>query len=519
MPVAIPSTDAAWEEQHLWIADEHKLERPFFRNAFQLRYDQLFEATCARIPYRHVLVVKARKGGITTREQGKQYRRVATGRNERVFTVAQTGEQAEEIFEIAKLMDARYRGENQSYGSTRAIRFKSSRSVYRVAPAKSISFGRGSTPSRLHVTETPFWPVDVDVDEWMTGAVEAARSAEVVVESSPGAVGDWLQTTWEGSKKGQNDWGRVFLAWFHDARLRVRLAGHDAERALRADLTDEEKHLVRLHGLTMEQIAWRRITMRRLKAKFRREYPEDDVTCFLLSGVPFFDADVLQVRLRRCRAPLEVRTVPGGTIKIWRRPREGRRYVLGADCSEGVPAEGNHPAALKVLEVDPCREVASLHGFFRPEFYARLVAQMSRHYNGALAGVEVNNHGHSVISNLLRDGFPRHLLYHHVHYDQATGKRAKRPGWLTSPETRDLLIDELAAAIEGRMLDDGTLAPPYLEVNDREMLGEGMTFRANRVGRYEAAAGCTDDRLIATGIALMVRRVPAREAGVTLLER
>jgi hypothetical protein len=519
VPAAIPATDAAWEERHLWIADERKFERPFFRNGFQRRYDEMFEAACASIPYRHVLVVKARKGGVTTREQGKQYRRVATQRNQRVWTVAQTGEQAEEIFEIAKLMDARYRGENQSYGSTRAIRFKSSRSIYRVGAAKAVSFGRGSTPSRLHITETPFWPPEVDVDEWMAGAAEAARLGEIVVESSPGAVGDWLQTTWEASKRGENDWGRVFLAWWHDEALRVRLAGPDAAAALRADLDEEEKHLVATHHLTMEQVAWRRITRRRLRARFRREYPEDDLTCFLLAGVSFFDADAVQVRLRNCRAPLEVRTMPGGEMKIWHRPREGGRYVLGADCSEGVPAAGNHPAALKVLEVDPCREVAALHGFFRPEYYARLIEQVSRYYRGAFAAVEVNNHGHSVISNLLRNGFPRRLLYHHVHYDEKTGKRAKRPGWLTSSETRDLLLDELAMALEGGMLEDGTRAPPYLEVNDREMLGESLTFRANRVGRYEAASGCTDDRLIATGIALTTRRVPVREAGLVLLPR
>jgi len=80
--------------------------------------------------------------------------------------------------------------------------------------------------------------------------------------------------------------------------------------------TPDEEAIVAKLGLTPEQVAFRRFKIKEIgERSFRELYPEDDVSCFLLSGAQFFPADKLYAQLSapdRCTGRrVELRSVGG----------------------------------------------------------------------------------------------------------------------------------------------------------------------------------------------------------------
>lgn len=82
--------------------------------------------------------------------------------------------------------------------------------------------------------------------------------------------------------------------------------------------------------------------------KFRQEYPGNDVECWLLSGRPRFDGKKLQQMLLAAIDPkfrcylknkgslIDLEENPDGYVRIWKFPKLGRRFVIGADVAEGL---------------------------------------------------------------------------------------------------------------------------------------------------------------------------------------
>ncbi len=74
-------------------------------------------------------------------------------------------------------------------------------------------------------------------------------------------------------------------------------------------MTGDEKRLMAKHGLTLEQINWRRIEIRRSErgeGLFLQEYPEDPLEAFITSGDTYFDQEAMREYLRLVKKPLHV---------------------------------------------------------------------------------------------------------------------------------------------------------------------------------------------------------------------
>jgi len=273
------------------------------------------------------------------------------------------------------------------------------------------------------------------------------------------------------------------------------------------DLTEEEQQLKQAHGLSDDQLRWRREKQRQLRDRFPQEYPENDLHCFLASGRCCFDKTALLEAQRRIAgeptpesiSQLEARdgkslSVAPARLLVWRRPEEGRKYVIGADVAEGL-AHGDASAACVLDETG--EQVAELHGRIPPGRFARLLDALGRLYQHAELGVERNNHGHTVLDALgnTLDYYP---LYHHRSYDQS-GTSSERSGYPTNAQTKPILIDDLAEA----------LAEGFLLVHSTGLVDECLTFVTTDSGSQEAQPGKHDDRVIAAAIAWQVRKRPS----------
>jgi biotin carboxyl carrier protein len=269
-------------------------------------------------------------------------------------------------------------------------------------------------------------------------------------------------------------------------------------------LSREEIDLVRRHGLSFAQIKWRREKIRDLGQRFKQEYPENEVDCFLASARGVFD----QVALRKAVARIAAQPAPakvaslkraaGDTpvapahLSVWAAPIAGRVYVIGADVGEGVA--GGDASTACVIDRTSGAQVAELHGRIAPDRFAQQLNLLGRWYNRAMLAVERNNHGHSTL-NTLRNvcRYPR--LYYHVRYD-AMRQASPMLGWPTDQATKPILVDDLAAAI----------SQEALIMRSGGLVDECRTFVVHNDGSQGAEVGQHDDRVIAAGIAWQARK-------------
>ena len=87
--------------------------------------------------------------------------------------------------------------------------------------------------------------------------------------------------------------------------------------------TEEEAELAAVHGLKIEQIAWRRKQWASLRGLAAQEYAEDPVSCFRASGECVFDLAAVEQALREVRANRWRRATTGGSRSGCRRKRSG----------------------------------------------------------------------------------------------------------------------------------------------------------------------------------------------------
>ncbi len=183
-------------------------------------------------------------------------------------------------------------------------------SRHTISTAGSKNAVRSSTVDVIHLSECAFY---TNADDVISGALQAAGSARWKVwESTPnGAQGRFYQICMQ-ALDGDRDYKLHFYPWWWADEYMLPI---DPDYPVIPDA--EETELIRLHGLTLEQINWRRSKQRELPHTFQQEYPESVHTCFLTSGGGFFGAIAKAFR------------APTGATK-----QEGRRYVGGIDWGQ-----------------------------------------------------------------------------------------------------------------------------------------------------------------------------------------
>jgi hypothetical protein len=237
---------------------------------------------------------------------------------------------------------------------------------------------------------------------------------------------------------------------------------------------------------------------------FPQEYPEHWITAFVVSGSLFFTQTVLRDLMPSCREPLtkdELKAAgcpPGilDDVQVWHLPKDGEKFFVGADCSEGIP--GLDLSCGGVLDLRG-RQCATIHGYFRPEDFGRKLALLGHWYNNALMAVEANEHGHSVLNTLINTcHYPQ--IYYHLDYDRRTGR--PKVGWQTNPKTRPQMLDAIREATEGG----------FMEVNHPDYLAECFTF-VKEAGKWQARQGSHDDTIFAWAISWKARERGSQPVG------
>jgi hypothetical protein len=419
------------------------------------------------------IVLKARQMGMTTWAAGRFFLKTITRPGTLTLEVAHTQEAAEEIFRIVhRFLDwlpeeLREGPLRTSRANARQIVFPEIDSQYQVVSAGERNAGRGLTVQNLHCSELARWPGDpVETLAGLRAAM--APHAELILESTPDGVGGCFHEEWQ--KAGETGMVRHFFPWWMERRYRAQAVDE-------ASLTEEEVGLMAVHGLSLEQIGFRRQIRANFRGLARQEYAEDCDSCFLASGDSVFELSAIEARLATMMPPVETRR--NGELEIWLPPLKGKEYLVAVDPAGGG-SEGDYSAA-EVLEMGTGLQCAEFAGHVGGLELTRLVTQLAEEYNGALLVVERNNHGSGVLA-----------LAETVCGYKRIYRQNGQAGWLTTSVSRPEVLGRLDAWLVER--------PECFQ--SRKLLAECRSFVRLADGSSGARPGTHDDRVMAMAIGL-----------------
>jgi hypothetical protein len=440
------------------------------------RAQQEYSRKCGK----HNIVLKARQLGITTYVAARYFLQTITRPGTLTVQVAHSQESAEAIFNIVQrfwenLPKAMLKGALvKSRSNVRQIVFPHLDSEYRVETADD-NAGRGMTIHNLHCSEVSRWPRG-GLETLASLRAAVVPEGEIVLESTPNGATGVFYGEWQ--KANETGYTPHFFPWWYDEGYQEIVS-----KGKMLPLTPEESELVKQHGLSEGQIAWRRKQWNTLRGLAAQEYAEDSSSCFLVSGECVFELAAIEKAADL--AGEGTASEDNGRLTIWFPPQKGRRYILGVDTAGGG-SDGDYACA-QVIERTMGMQCAELHGHFPPYELARRVADLGRRYEEALVAVERNNHGFGVLAHL------NALAYGNLF------EKDGQLGWLTSAASRPAMIENMAAVL---------MCEPELFHSPR-LLEECRTFVRRPDGSSAAADGAHDDCVMAMAIALAVRRADA----------
>lgn len=477
------------------------------REGFEKLKPNLMQMDYQKERTRRDIDLKARKLGMSTWKEieGLFLALMVPGFNGAVVSYEQ--EQAKRLFEICRNAYDRLPEEIRDYrplrhdrpgymdfgelvdGGTRVINF----STLYIGTAGARVFGHGDTIHWLHLSELSRYP---NPGEIMTGAQNAVpEGGYICIESTPNGAGGTFYDLYKGGKRGENSYKCFFYPWWWKAEYRDDLT---PEQLRTFAYSEEEANLVETAAsqgftLTPEHIAWRRRKIADDAAKFKEQFPEDDETCFLVSGSRAFDIELIQRLITKAmtRPWLREERLPDGWIRQWRFPVDPHSYAMGVDSSQGLPTGDWHAAVIMDAVSGQHTESVIAKGHTRD--FARLLYNEGMEHNEAWISVERQGYGHAVIQALEELQYPA-IYYHEQDESDTWFPCTPGPGIMTTRANKPLMVERFGLA----------LREETFSTYDVELLGQAMNYQRTATAEGHpkfAAADGHDDLLMAAIIA------------------
>ena len=351
-------------------------------------------------------------------------------------------------------------------------------------------FARSRTLHWCHGSEVAFWNNAEDV----LAAVEGSLPQEgyLCLESTPNGRNHFYDLYQEAAERGLK---RHFFPWWWVPEYKETVPDGMVFVRTEDEVTLITRALAQGFDLTDEHLLWRRHKKARLRRQFEQEYPEDEQTCFIVSGNPRFEIEFLAklIALAEARPPFVVEAKPYGELRTWFGPVGDHIYAVGADPSQGL-SHGDYGAAV-VYDCHTNQHVASLHCKIAPHMFAREIANLGEKYNKAMLTVERNGPGEAVLEALHHIGYPN--LYTQTRwYD---GRESGVPGFYTDATEKE----RLCASFESGIISG------KFQTYDVDLLDQMMNVMIDDRGRIYTSKNKRDDLLMAA----MLVNLTADEAG------
>ena len=408
------------------------------------------------------IILKYRRGGVTTLEQGLGYWTIWNTPNAVAHTFAHRSKDTRLIFRMVEHFYENQPERNRHKRTDAAvnhIEFLEWKSMFIAETAGATAAARGSRLSRIHLSEASSYPA---LRELHRGILDtAAPDAAYIIESTANGktgIGEDFWRFWKTARARDSAFIPLFFPWHSDPHNRMRLITPDEMD----HLSSEEASMVVRFNLDKEQIKWWRAKRRELVADGRsgmdvyQEHPNDMESCFIEGGNSYYAAEHIDRAFARCRDPIKpgdltrdygplMTDIENGRLRIWEEPQEGAAYVIGADPAEGV---GGDDTALCGANVETGEQAFSWnHNWIPPDECGQKVLGGGREpqdrqwglgwiWRGgdmddpAYAIVERENHGHAFLTGALKlSNYPIHRIHHEIDEHKDEMKAEPKAGW------------------------------------------------------------------------------------------
>ncbi|MBF0537057.1 MAG: hypothetical protein HQL03_02260 [Nitrospirae bacterium] len=538
---------------------------PFRLNEIQLLLEHIILDIRAQGRPVRLLILKARREGVSTWAAGRFYWKTTTHFNRYAVLITHEQEATEFIFNMTRRFH-RHIPEDfraaQLYNNRKEIEFNRATGqgldgAIRVGTAGKMDFGSGQLIHYLHLSEVAKWPSHTasDLLTSLLQCVPDEPETEVIFESTArGPAGEFYERFFNaryvyeiyqerpGAVKNRdaavvarfrsrinersgvdNLYSAVFIPWFVFDSYRID-GGSIPLRPCGSiqGLTQEEAGLRDLYGVDDAQLLWRRQAIENRCGgnllSFKQEYPSSAVEAFVTTSTSVFNTQKILALMAAAIEPIARyecelstktwRQTPEGRLRVWEEPVAGRQYVISADVSEGI--EGGDYSCAVCLERVLCsrqggayisRQVAQWHGSIEPDLFGLLLAGLGQRYNTALVVPERNNHGLVTITKLVELSYPR------IYTEMVLAPPFYARGGLQPLKSRRRL-GWLTTRASKELIINNLIA----EVRDdchgivcRETYEEMLTFVRTQSGQYRAENSMHDDRVMALAIGKFVQ--------------
>lgn len=306
--------DVLFAETFLYIVDTKRRLCRFIPNEAQRHFSRSLTG--------RDLVLKARHLGFSTFAQARHYRLGIT----QSVAAATISHEDKSTQKFRRMMDRFHSNmpsdfrPRRKYSNATVTTYPDFDSEIEVFTAGNINTGRGGTYTHIHGSEVAFW---ADPEGLVTGLMQGGEP-HLILESTPnGASGYFFELCMEALDR-KNNWTLHFYPWWWEKRYRAELPeeGLIPDDEIYQELNQyslmSEVELMEKHGLSLNQISWRRGKIKDLKHKYIQEYAEDPKTCFLSSIMSYFGS-------------LQTAYIPVMSVGGY---QEGHRYIGGVDWGQ-----------------------------------------------------------------------------------------------------------------------------------------------------------------------------------------
>ena len=519
-------------ETFISIKDKDRKISPFLFNPIQDMFYKKFKELNAKNIRNHI-ILKPRQLGFTTLICAIFLAECIFVPNTTAAIIAHDTESTARIFEITKLMYDLLPDEIRpqlKYSTKKELVFKDLHSKIFVGTAGAENFGRGTTINLLHCSEYAFWD---DPEELMPSLLGTLTPDAVVIYETTAHGYNHFYDEYKAATKVIDETTRRinktayphFFRWFDHPDYKFSLSPEEKDYVV-VTLSEDEKRMMKVHNLTLEQITWRRSQQHILKGKFDQEYPEDDATCFVSSGKPFYDSKILKSIIlwneenktwdkfnEDGDVILEhgwIKREMNNQITVYKQFVPGETYIVCVDPAEGNPSSDNSSAHILRLNKDPifveqCAEISDTLPM--PTFW-RLIWHMAAMFKFPRIVIERNNHGHLLnywaVNGYMQDQIKILDKYPKVYY-----AKDNKAGFVTTMATRPLILDNSAELLRNNML----------VIYSKTWLDQALTFVYNANGKPEADRGKKDDSIIAMAVGTFILLHEKQSSGFSFLNK
>lgn len=506
-------------ESQLWITDFYGKRVNLKFNASQLQvWDVLQQQQQEGRPLR-VIVLKSRQVGISTFASGLVFARTYTKPNTNAVIMGHHKKATSNLF--AK---QRYFYEHLDPDLVVPLDRTNTEELYCKEMNWRISLATAGTPHatrsntilNLLFTEAGFYDDLLGIKGATEAAVPQILESMIIIETTANGMGSDFHKLWKLAIEGQIDYCPKFLKWYEDPECALpKFPNQRIQDDILKPYFDKFPDLrerAREFKLTPEQIGW-------YGHKLKNQYNGDELLCqqefpmtweeaFLSTGRPCIPTKVVLAHVNKSKPgklydptadlnryedlkeePWLVRN-KNTYLEIWRRPVEGRYYLISVDVAQGTDT-GDFTCA-HVFDIANQKVCATFHGRIDPKQAAAICAKLGKMYNNAVIAPEIDGLGYTLLSHL------KDIYFNIYQQRKDEGYRvivSNKLGWETTTESRHMIVVNMRRMLGEHTADTSIMCP------DRALLDELLTF-VDKDGKPQAQKGFHDDRVMAYAIGL-----------------